>query len=134
VDRVYWTDRTSFSIEEGLERFFTDALNQGYRSYRDGDFSGAFGVSDGSARQVDFVHRGRGRRGWVGPLLEVLLGDAETTIRLGPRFGLEETACVVVNGYEAARQVCNRWLGGADVIRVTDFLNRRDLSPLKLAV
>ena len=77
----------------------------------------------------------RGRREWRDPLLEVLLVDSGRCIRLGPYFGLEESACVVINGYDDARKVCQVWLDGADIASVVagaSFLNRRDLSKLQV--
>ena len=134
MERVYWTEPDRCPVDSALEPLILDAFERGYHPYRDGDFLGAFGVSNGATRQVDFIHRGRGRRGWRGPLLEVLLVDANVCYRLGPCFGLKESACVVVNGCEAAIQVCRSWLDGdavESVIATTEFMNRRDLSVLE---
>ncbi len=135
MERSYWTDRSSFAIEEALEPFFQDALDRGYRPYRDGDFDLAFGLCNGRNRQIDFYHRGGATRR-RGPLLEVLLADSDKYIRLGPYFGLEESACVVVNGYDDAREVCYNWLDGVDLAPLlagTQFLKRTDLSELLVA-
>lgn len=134
MERVYWPEPDECPIEESLEPLIRDAFDRGYRPYRDGDFLGAFGVSNGKARQIDFFHRGRGRPEWRGPLLEVLLINADDCIRLGPYFGLGESACVVVNGCDAAMEVCRVWLSGDSVESVlasTDFMNRQGLAVLE---
>lgn len=134
MERVYWTDRSSFPIEKTLELFFQNVMSRGYRPYRDGDFSLAFGVCNGLNRQVDFLHRGYGRIGYRDPLLEVILVDADKYLRLGPFFGLRESTCVVVIGYNGARNVCHNWLDGKSVETVlasAEFLDRSDLSELR---
>lgn len=65
MERLYWTDRSSFPLEEELEPLFNAALSQGYRPYRD-VFDGhvassGFGIQ-GDRREAYYIRRGRGRQ------------------------------------------------------------------------
>lgn len=134
MERVYWNGSMSFPIEEALEPLFQDALSHGYRPYRDGDFFGSFGIANNHTREVYFTHCGHGRLKWQDPLLEVLLIEADECFRLGSYFGLNECACIVAKGFDAAAKVCRCWLEGntvESVLTTTDFMNRRDLTILE---
>lgn len=132
MERVYWDNGHGFPVEADLEPYLQNFLRRGYQPYRNGDFSLAFGVSNGLSRQIDFMHRGRGRAGW--PVCwEVLIYDSGTRIRLGPCFGLGESACIVVSGYDAVEQVANAWLGGSDLATLpatVDFYDRIGMTRL----
>ena len=133
-ERVFWSESEVWPIEEVLEPLIRDAFRRGYLPYRDGDFSLAFGIADGTNRQVDFSNRGRGRVEWERPLLEVHHVESNSCVRLGPFFGLEDSACIVVRGCDAAIEVCRVWLDGGSVESVldaTEFMNRRDWKVLQ---
>ena len=71
------------------------------------------------SRMVDFVRRGRLRRGT--PMCwEVRLMHDGKLMQLGPLFGIRDYACVVISGIDDVRTVTDRWLAGNKIDSLLD--------------
>jgi hypothetical protein len=117
---------TDFDV--ALVSFFDQMVAAGTSVYVDQMWS-LFGFSRGE-RRIDFVRRGRLRRG-AGQCWEVWPYDGVNSLRLGPIFNIREYACVVIHGICDIRIIVDRWLGGttmAALIDGVDFWDRMDSS------
>lgn len=82
------------------------------------------------SRMVDFVRRGRLRRG-ISMCWEVRLMHDGNLLQLGPLFGIRAYACVVVSGIVDVRTITDRWLAGSTIESLLDgvtFWDRTDTS------
>lgn len=88
-------------------------------------------------RRVDFVLRGHSRKlngqqfNNREPLWEVCPSDNGRMHRLGPLFGIGDTACVVITGISDIAAVTKRWLDGdtiADTVKGVSCWDRSEMS------
>jgi hypothetical protein len=105
------------SLEIALVAFFDQMIASGATILANSTWM-SFAISRGT-RTVEFVRRGR--HYW-----EVLLADGHG-IRLGPIFGIGDSACVVVNGTAEARTVAEHWIDGSSIetlVKLVAFYDR----------
>ena len=127
----YWPDdfpvvEPSTDFDVALVAFFDQMVAADVSVYVDGGWS-LFGFSR-DYRRIDFVRRGRLRRG-SGQCWEVWPYDGDASLRLGSHFGVREHACIVVDGIAGIRASAECWIGGndiSDLIRCAEFWDRMD--------
>lgn len=106
------TPVTDFDAE--LVQLFNEQIAVGVIVHADSHWS-LFGFERDS-RKIDLVRRGRTRTGFSGARInreiywEAWPVCGGTSARLGPLFGLNECACIVICGLAAIRDVTIRWL------------------------
>jgi hypothetical protein len=125
----------STDFDVALVAFFDCMVESGASVYVDEGWS-LFSFSRGK-RMIDFVRRGKLRRG-AGMCWEVWPYDDGKSLRLGPKFGLRDYACVVISGIDDVRTVTESWLDGKaldDLLKAATFWDKKEASkPLEASM
>jgi hypothetical protein len=101
----------------GLIALLETAYAAGYSAYVN-ESETLIGFGDPQRRAVEYVLRSSGDRYW-----EPLLADHGNGIRLGPIFGLSESASVVFEGFGDLTTFTMRWLRGVPLENAIEGLS-----------